>query len=166
MTMPSPPPPKTELAALPDVLQTIDGTLVVPTSDDALAHVALDGFRYLSALEFARRQPALALLYELDIEHLGTRTGSRLIDFRIFVGLRHHLRTEIDKPGAVAPIAEVLALPDAISASLAQWTPLFSAVQAQLQHDLPQCPPTIGFVVHPAPERPDPHRGRGHAFNL
>lgn len=151
---------------LPELLLTIDGTLVVPTEDDILANVAFDGFRYLSALEFARRHPALALLYELDFERLGTRGGSRLIDFRIFVRARDRVRAEMDKAGSVAVLAVVLALPGALNDGITLWSQLFAAVEAQLQHDLPQAPAHIDFTIHPAPEKPAPFRGHGQSFNL
>lgn len=154
------------LTALPEVLHTIEGTVAVPTEDDALATVALDGLRYLSAVGFARAQPALALLYELQIVHIETRPGSRLIDFKIYVRLRERVRGEIDRAGAVALIGVVLALPGAISASTTLWSQIFPRVEQQMQNDLPQCPPTITFIVHPAPEKPHPFHGGGRSFNL
>ncbi len=162
------PPQKTEsvFATLPTVLQTIDGTLTVPTEDDELAIIAYDGFRYLTALGFVRGQPALALLYDLDIVHLGTRPGSRLIEFRIYVRLKERVRTEIDHTGAVELIASALALPAAIEVSAEQWGQLFPQVQQQMQNELPQCPPSIRAILHPAPEKPNPFHGGGHSFSL
>lgn len=154
------------LEQLPELLLTIDGTLVVPTDDDTLANVAFDGMRYRTALEFSRRQPTLALLYELDFERLGTRCGSRLIDFRVFVRLRDRVRAELDKAGAIAVLGVVLALPGALNDGVTLWAQLFPAVEAQLQHDLPQAPPRIDFVIHPPPEKPAPFRGHGQSFNL
>ncbi|MDX9837381.1 MAG: hypothetical protein RBT39_07450 [Azoarcus sp.] len=161
-------PPKTEsvFATLPSVLQTIDGTLTMPTDDDEFAIIAFGGFRYLIALGFMRCQPALALLYDLDIVHLGTRDGSRLTDFRIYVRLKERVRAGIDHTAAVKMIASALALPAAIAASAEQWSLLFPQVQQQMQNELPQCPPSIRFILHPAPEKPNPFHGGGHSFSL
>ncbi|MBR0567429.1 hypothetical protein J5J83_15000 [Azoarcus sp. L1K30] len=154
------------LTTLPALLQTIEGTLAVPTADNALATLAFDGFRYLSTMAFAHSQPALALLYDLEIVLVGIRPGSQLLDFKIYVRLRESVRTQLEKAGAETLIGETLSLAGAISGSVALWATTFPEVQARMRLDMPQCPPSISFVVHPAPEKPNPFHGGGHSFSL
>ncbi len=133
-------------AELPEILRIVAGELVVETDDPATARIAFAGFRYRLALEFARQQPALALLYEIEIEAGAMERGSIHIPFRIWIRLKRHVAAELKKAGAVAVIAAALALPGAIKDVREIYHDLFTTTQTQLQHDLPACKPVIAIT--------------------
>ncbi|HYA28673.1 MAG TPA: hypothetical protein VEI95_07615 [Acidobacteriota bacterium] len=127
----------------PDILCVIEGTLVVPTEDATTGSMAWHGLKYLLPLEFARQHPALALLYELDIQFLQQRTGSRLFDFKALVKLKNRVKAEIRKAGLVATLGVILAIPPTIDATIHTLEHIVKATEVRLQVDLPQSPPTI-----------------------
>ena len=47
--------PIAALQLLPDIVAVMEGSLVIQTDDNGTAETAIDGLRYLLALEFARR---------------------------------------------------------------------------------------------------------------
>lgn len=164
-TEPEPDALQVEVAApdLPDIAVVIEGTLTVATEDDAAALVALRGMSYLVNVEFARQQPALALLYECELVLLGTRRGSRKFDFKILVKLRKRAKAEMKKAGAVAVISAVLGLPGTVLSGLQLYEHLFPPVEVRLNVDLPQTPTTIEireFRQADAREVPPPAAGR------
>jgi hypothetical protein len=130
-------------AELPDILGVIEGTLVVNTNDRVIAGIAYTGFRYLLALEFARQQPALALLYDFDIKTMPAKRGSIRIPFKIWVKLKRHVAAEVKKAGVAAIIIGVLNLPGAINESEKLFHEFFPPIQSQLHHDLRSCSPVI-----------------------
>jgi hypothetical protein len=128
---------------LPQILAVIEGTLTVSTDDDNVGITVLRGFRYLLACEFARQQPALSLLYELDLQVLDVRRGSREYDWKILVKLKKRVIAEVKKAGAIAVITAALGIPSAIVSGFELWEHLFPPVQIRLNSDMPQVPTTI-----------------------
>src|SRR5580704_8647201 len=89
------------LTELPEILRVIEGTLDLETEEDRTAQAVLSGLKYYLFLEFARQQPALALLYDLDLKVTAMRRGSRHIDFKIFVRLKNRVVAALQQAGAV-----------------------------------------------------------------
>ena len=152
----------TTLTELPDVLRVIEGTLNLDTQEDSTALSVLAGLKYYLSLEFARQQPALALLYDLDFQVTGVRPGSRHIDFKIWVRLKKRVRTalvavgkEIKKAGVVACIATALAIPGAINETEKLLQRLPEPTQQRLQLDVPQCSPSLTFNEIRVPDERD-----------
>jgi|SRR5579859_2061981 hypothetical protein len=140
---------------LSEILQVIEGVLVVETTDLATAYVAFRGAQYLLALEFARRQPALALLYDLDVELIRIERGSFRFVFKILVKAKKRVAAELKKAGVVATLSMALALPGAINEGDKIFHELFPPVQAQLQKDIPYSSPTFEIRVIRAPDDRD-----------
>lgn len=134
------------LQEFPDILVVIEGTLNVATDDDAVGRTALSGFQYLLSCEFARQQPALSMLYEIEFVILGVRTGSRNYDFKILVKLKRRIGSEIKKAGAVAIISLVLSIPSAVLSSYQLYDQIFQPIQTQLNMDMPHSPITIQIL--------------------
>jgi hypothetical protein len=133
-------------AELPEILQVIEGTLVVDTNDLATASIALKGFQYLLALEFARQLPALALLYDLDIQVFEPERGSIRFPFKIWINLKRHVAAELEKlkkAGMIATIAAVLSISTAIKDGVEVYHNLFPPIQNQLLQHLPSYKPII-----------------------
>jgi len=136
-------PVNVETADLREILWVIEGAVVVPTDDRAEASVAFWGFRYLLALEFARQFPALALLYDIDVQLLSVEQGSTRFNFKALIKLKNRVKAEIKKAGVIATISVVLALPGAIGDTIDLKEKLFPPTQTELQSNQPHCPPTI-----------------------
>lgn len=140
---------------LAEILQVIEGVLVVETTDLAAAYVAFHGAQYLLALEFARRQPALALLYDLDVQLMGIERGSFRFEFKVLVKAKRRIAAELKKAGVVATLTMALALPGAINEGDKLFHELFPPVQAQLQQDIPYVSPTFEIRDVRAPDDRD-----------
>jgi len=154
--------PPTMPDALPDVLGVIEGTLDIDTHEDSAAFNVLAGLKYYLSLEFARQQPALALLYDLDFEVTKARSGSRHFDFKIWLRLKKRVRTalvavqgEIRKAGAVACIAAALAIPPAINETIKLLESLREPAQQRLQQDVPHYSPSVTFTEIRVPDERD-----------
>ena len=152
----------TTLTELPDVLRVIEGTLNLDTQEDSTALSVLAGLKYYLSLEFARQQPALALLYDLDFQVTGVRPGSRHIDFKIWVRLKKRVRTalvavgkEIKNAGVVACIATALPIPGAINETEKLLQRLPEPTQQRLHLDVPQCSPSLTFNEIRVPDERD-----------
>jgi hypothetical protein len=137
-------------AELPEILQVIEGTLVVDTNDLATAEVALKGFQYLLALEFARQQPALALLYNLDIQVMEPEYGTIHFPFKIRINLKERVAAEFKKLKKIEVIAifsAMLMIPTAIKDSEEIYRNFFKSTETRLLQDLPSCSPRIENMV-------------------
>jgi hypothetical protein len=103
----------------PEVLKIIEGVVVVDTDDRGLAAVAYNGFVYRLSLEFARQQPGLALLYDIEIELIGIESGSIRHLFRAVFRLKQRVAAEVKKAGTVATLGVILRyLPALLKASI------------------------------------------------
>ena len=149
------------LEELPDILAIMEGSLVIETDDDNTAGTAIQGLRYLLAIEFARQQPALALLYDLDLQVLGIRRGSREVDFKIWARIKRRVRAAVRKAGAVAVLSVVLGIPAVIVSTAAVWHGLFPPVQEQLCRGMPSTQITINVTVRPPDDRDVPPKQGG-----
>lgn len=123
----------------PDVLGVIEGTLDVDTDDDQVGQNIWIGFTYLLRAEFLRQQPSLALLYEMEIQLLAVRPGSRKYDFKIWV----RLKRAIKKWGGAAGLSAALAIAPAADATIHVWEHFFPPVQTQLH----ACEPSKPVVI-------------------
>ena len=132
-----------QVEEFPEIFAVVEGTLTVSTTDDFVGLKALRGFEYLLSREFARQQPALSLLYDLEFSVLGSRRGSRRYDFKIVVKLKTRLKSELRKAGAVGLVSLVLGLPGAVLSTFQLVDYLFPPVQTQLNSDMPNAPATI-----------------------
>src|SRR5437867_1941051 len=101
------------LQDLPDIFAVVEGTLSVATDDDFVGLTALRGFEYLLSCEFARQQPALSLLYDLELVLTSARSGSRHYHFKLLVKLKKRVKAELHKAGAIAIISLALGIPSA-----------------------------------------------------
>lgn len=126
-------------AGFPEVLKVIEGVVIVDTEDRGLAAVAYNGFVYRLALEFARQQPGLTLLYDVEIELLGVEEGSVRHIFKVVFRLKKRVAEELKKAGAVATLGVILAVPPAIHETENLFEQLFPPVHTQVQHDMPSC---------------------------
>ena len=149
------------LEELPDILAVMEGSLVIETDDDGAVRTAIQGLRYLLAIEFARQQPALALLYDLDLQELGIRRGSREVDFKIWARIKRRVRAAVRKAGAVAVLSVVLGIPAVIVSTAAVWHGLFPPVQEQLCRGMPSTQININVTVRPPDDRDVPPKQGG-----
>jgi hypothetical protein len=149
-------PPETEdgtqlkpIQNLPEILAVIKGTLAVATDDDFVGLTTARGFEYLLAREFARQQPALSLLYDLEFEITGPSFGSRHYHFNIFVKLKKRVKAELRKAGAIAIIGLALSIPGATLTAIQLYDRLIPPVEIQLNSDMPYAPIKIELhAVH------------------
>jgi hypothetical protein len=128
---------------LPDILFVAEGRLHVETEDDAVGLAALSGLRYLLACEFSHQQPALSLLYDLEVVLLDVQRGSRDYGFKVVAKLKRRIRAEVRKAGVVATLSLLLGVPSAVLATYDLYARLFPPVQTRLNFDMPQVSPTI-----------------------
>jgi hypothetical protein len=136
----------------PEVLKVIEGVVVVDTEDRGLAAVAYNGFVYRLSLEFARQQPGLVLLYDIEVELLGIEEGSIRQLFRAVFRLKQRVAEEVKKAGAVATLGLILAIPPGIIESEHLFEQLFPPVRAQLQTEMPSCQINIEVATIQAPD--------------
>jgi hypothetical protein len=122
---------------LPKIFGVVEGNLVVSTDDEFVGHTALLGLKYLLALEFARQQPALSLLYDLEFAADGPYSGSQRYEFKVLVRLKKRLRSEMRKAGPIGVIALVLGLPGCVHETLEVIDRLFPSVQTGLSAGMP-----------------------------
>ena len=142
--------------SLPDTAAEITVTLSVATEDDATGQMVLNGFQYLLALEFARQQPALSLLYELNFKVTATYAGSQNFDIEILVKLRKRVTAEISKAGAVGILFHTLAIPIAIHDSIVLWERLFPPVKVELNAKCSEAPAEFRDLLIRAPVVQEP----------
>lgn len=128
------------------VLIVVEGELIIPTHEPRDAQIAWQGFQYLLQREFLRQQPALALLYDLDISLVEVRRGSHILKWKMVVKLKNRISSVISTPGAALIITTALSLPGAINESIDLWKKLTLPVEQQLQNDLPHVPPTVLII--------------------
>lgn len=147
---------------LPDILRVIEGTLDLDTEEDSTAHTVAAGLKYYLVLEFAKQQPALALLYDLDFQVMAVRRGSRHIDFKIWIRLKQRVQDalaaageEVRKAGVIACLAAALALPGAINETAKWFEHMPEPVQQRLQQDVPYCSPSVTFIEIRVPDQRD-----------
>ena len=151
------------LEDLPEILAVVEGTLAVATVDDFVGLTAARGFEYLLSREFARQQPALALLYDLEFALTGPELGSRRYGFKILFKLKKRVKAEVRKAGAVAIITLALGIPSATLSTFQLIDYLFPPVQTQLNSALPDAPVTIELREVRQPDSRDVFpKGGGH----
>lgn len=131
------------LEDLPEILAVVEGRLSVATDDDFVGLTAARGFEYLLSREFARQQPALSLLYDLEFVLTGPRLGSRHYDFKILFKLKKRVKGAVRKAGAITMITLALSIPSATLSTFQLIDYLFPPVQIQLNSDMPNAPVTI-----------------------
>jgi len=131
----------------PDILATISGTLEVGTDDDDVGNTVFSGFGYLLSCEFARQQPALALLYQLELVQVGPpRHGCRTYDFEITLKIRGRVKDAVKKAGvavAITAITIALGIPASIWAGIQIYDRLIPPVQVLINKDMPHAPSII-----------------------
>ena len=74
------------------VLAVIDLELTVHTDDDYVGQTVVQGFQYALKVQFARRCPELALLYDLHVQVSEPRSGSRIYDIKVAPTLKKQYR--------------------------------------------------------------------------
>lgn len=159
MATESKPEPLTEL---PAVLRIIEGTLDLDTQEDSTAYVVAAGLKYYLSLEFARQQPALALLYDLEFHVTSMRPGSRHVTFKIWVRLKERVRIALDaierdfkKSGVIACMGLALQIPGAINETGKLFDNLRAPTEQRLQQEVPQYSPSLTFTGNRVPNADD-----------
>jgi hypothetical protein len=139
--------------ALPEYLVVFNVTLTVPSDDIYKANYAALGFRYLFLREFAKQEPVLSLLYDVDIQLLNQRTGSTIFDFEIKITLKIDLDKVLKTLHAVkdtlliiTTLSAMLSMPPNLIDASRRIEKCRAPVEEQLQIDQPSAPSTLHFA--------------------
>lgn len=144
---------------LPPVLRVMTGTLVTHTDDTAVASAICAGFHYLLLREFSRQQPALSLLYDVEVTFGPSEPGSIRTPFEILIKIKDRVAKAIAKMTAAEMIMIALAIPPAFNEGGKIYGEVVRAAATTLQQEMPQYKPEF-TVIESAPTK----ESRGRVF--